>query len=272
MRDRETRFICRYTQKSEPMKVSENAAETPFELAWPARTGAVAPWWHTGILVVVLVGVSALSAIHSKAVGLGGSHTKRYALTIAWEWALALYAWWGLHMRRTPIREILGQRRAGLQEWARDFGIALIFWIIAIVILAAIGIVLRMAHLMNAPKAVAALAPQTVPQGLLWIALCCTAGVVEEFVFRGYLLQQFASLGRETRGKLWIGVVASSLLFGAAHGYEGIGAMIAIAAYGAMFCGLAIYRRSLRAGMMAHAWHDSITGIILAIARHAHVL
>lgn len=255
------------------MKVSENAVETPSELAWPARAGAVAPWWHTGILVAIILGVSYFSAIHSEAVGLGGSHIKRYAFTIAWEWVLALIAWWGLRMRHTPVREMLGLRRASLREWVRDFGIALIFWIMAIVILAAIGIVLRLAHLMNTPKAVAALAPQTIAQGLLWIALCCTAGMVEEFVFRGYLLQQFASLGASigTRGSLWIGVIASSLLFGAAHGYEGIGAMIAITAYGAMFCGLAIYRRSLHAGMMAHAWHDSITGIALAIARHTHL-
>lgn len=257
------------------MKVSENPTEAPSDLAgWPARTDPVAPWWHTGVLVAIIVGVSALSAIHTKAVGLGGSHIKRYALTIAWEWALALFTWWGLHMRRTPLRQILGLRRPGFREWARDFGIALIFWIIAIVILAGIGLVLRLAHLVNAQKAVAALAPQTIPQALLWIILCCTAGVVEEFVFRGYLLQQFASLGsaRGVRSSLWIGVIASSLLFGAAHGYEGIGAMIAITAYGAMFCGLAIYRRSLRAGMMAHAWHDSITGILLAVARHARLL
>ncbi|MGB7191542.1 MAG: CPBP family intramembrane glutamic endopeptidase [Acidobacteriaceae bacterium] len=256
------------------MKVSENVAEAPSEFAdWPSRTTPVAPWWHTAILVLVILGVSALGAFHSKAASLGSSHIKRYALTIAWEWVLALIAWWGLRIRRTPIREVLGLRRAGFQEWARDFGIALIFWMIAIVILAAIGIVLRLAHLVNSPKTVAALAPQTLFQVLLWIALCCTAGIVEEFVFRGYLLQQFASLGAGggTRRKLWIGVLASSVLFGAAHGYEGIGAMIAITAYGAMFCGLAIYRRSLRTGMMAHAWHDSITGIALAIARHAHL-
>ena len=256
------------------MKVSENPIETPSELAdWPARTRPVAPWWHTVILVAVILGVSVSSAFHSKTAGLGGSHFRQYGITIAWEWALALIAWWGLRMRRTPIREILGVRRAGLREWGRDFGIALIFWIIAIAILAAIGVVLRLAHLVNSPKAVAALAPQTFFQALLWIVLCCTAGVVEEFVFRGYLLQQFASLGSAlgTRSSLWIGVIASSLLFGAAHGYEGIGAMIAITAYGAMFCGLAIYRRSLRAGMIAHAWHDSITGIALAVARHARL-
>lgn len=39
-----------------------------------------------------------------------------------------------------------------------------------------------------------------------------------------------------------------------------------------MFCFLAIYRRSLRAGMIAHAWHDSITGVLIAIARHLHLV
>jgi uncharacterized protein len=117
-------------------------------------------------------------------------------------------------------------------------------------------------------KTVIALAPQSVWEAVLWVALSITAGVVEEFVFRGYLLQQFASLG----GKLWIGVVASSLLFGSAHGYEGIGSMILIVAYGAMFCVLTIQRKSLRAGMMAHAWHDSITGIALTIAKHIHAI
>jgi len=98
--------------------------------------------------------------------------------------------------------------------------------------------------------------------------------VVEEFVFRGYFLQQFASLrvSSTARSSIWIAVIASSLLFGAGHGYEGVGGMIAITAYGALFCVLAILRRSLRAGMIAHAWHDSITGIALAIAKHSHLL
>jgi len=39
-----------------------------------------------------------------------------------------------------------------------------------------------------------------------------------------------------------------------------------------MFCVLAIQRKSLRAGMMAHAWYDSLTGIALAIAKHMRVI
>lgn len=251
------------------MKVSENLAETPSELAaWPSHNRSVAPWWHTAILVIIILGVSILSAFQSQTAGFGGGHIRRYAVTIGWEWILVLLAWWGLRMRRTPIREILGTRRSGLREWARDLGAALVFWIMAVIVLAGIATLLRFFHLIHVQKAVVALAPQTLPEILLWIALCCTAGIVEEFVFRGYLLQQFASV----RGNLWVGIIGSSLLFGSAHGYEGAGAMIAITVYGIMFCLLAVYRRSLRAGMIAHAWHDAITGILLAVAAHSHLV
>lgn len=251
------------------MKVSENAAEIPSSLAaWPNRTSPVAPWWHTAILVAILLAISTLSTLQSRSAGFGGGHIERYLITIAWECFLGLVAWWGLRMRRTPVREVLGIRRRGFQEFARDFASALVFWIIAMIVLAAIATLLRLVHLIHAQKAVIALAPQTLAQIVIWILLCITAGIVEEFVFRGYLLQQLSSI----RSKLWIGVLISSLLFGASHGYEGGGGMIAITAYGVMFCLLAIYRRSLRAGMIAHAWHDALTGILIAVATHNHLL
>lgn len=252
------------------MKVSENTAAAPSMLTpdWPNRFRPIAPWWHTAVLVVILIGFSFLSSLQSKSAALGGSHIIRYALTIVWEWLLALLTWWGIRMRRTPLREVLGVRRAGAKEWARDFLIALAFWIIAMILLGAIAALLRLFHLVPPEKVIIAIAPQSLLQLLVWIALCVTAGMVEEFVFRGYLLQQFTAI----RGNIWIGVVCSSLLFGCSHGYEGIGGMLAITAYGAMFCVLAIYRRSLRAGMMAHAWHDSFTGVALALAKHAHLL
>jgi len=256
------------------MKISEKSVE---ELSVPAEQGAhgwpvplqpVAPWWHTAIVVTVILGVSTLSGVQAKAGSFGHGHAKQYAFTIAWEIALAALAWWGIRMRRVPVRQLLGERRAGLSAWVKDFGVALIFWLMAVVVLAAISTLLRLLHLVHVQKAVLAITPQTAWEIVLWVALSITAGIVEEFVFRGYLLQQFSSI----RGKLWIGVLISSLLFGGAHGYEGIGSMIAIVAYGAMFCALAIHRKSLRAGMMAHAWHDSITGILLVLAKHLRAI
>ena len=48
--------------------------------------------------------------------------------------------------------------------------------------------------------------------------------------------------------------------------------MLLIAAYGAMFSVLALQRRGLRAGMIAHAWHDSVSGVALVLLRHHGLL
>jgi membrane protease YdiL (CAAX protease family) len=48
--------------------------------------------------------------------------------------------------------------------------------------------------------------------------------------------------------------------------------MVLLAAFGVLFSLLAIYRRSLRAGIFAHAWHDFIAGLALALLRSSHIL
>jgi Type II CAAX prenyl endopeptidase Rce1-like len=57
-------------------------------------------------------------------------------------------------------------------------------------------------------------------------------------------------------------------MFGCAHGYEGIAGVLLIAAYGAMFSVLTLIRRGLRTAMIAHAWHDSVSGVALVSLRH----
>jgi membrane protease YdiL (CAAX protease family) len=69
-----------------------------------------------------------------------------------------------------------------------------------------------------------------------------------------------------------LGVLASALIFGGAHAYQGARSMALLAVFGALFGVLALYRRSLRAGMFAHAWHDWIAGLALALLRANHVI
>jgi hypothetical protein len=99
--------------------------------------------------------------------------------------------------------------------------------------------------------------PQRAVQILLWIGVCISAGICEEFVFRGYFQRQFEALTHRT----WIALVLQSLLFGISHGYQGIEACVKIALYGSLFGLLALWRKSLRPGMMAHAWSDILSGI-----------
>jgi hypothetical protein len=68
------------------------------------------------------------------------------------------------------------------------------------------------------------------------------------------------------------GVVASALVFGSGHIYEGPRGVFLIAVFGALFGLLAIYRRSLRAGMMAHAWHDLIAGLAVTLLSAKHLI
>lgn len=233
----------------------------------PLASMAIAPWWHTVLLAALLLGGSLFSARRMHRSAAGSHHLARYGLTILFELVLLLLAWWGLRMRRIPINEVLRFQR-GWRTWAEDLGAAAVFWIVSAVILVAIGLVLRVAHLATPQKTLVALAPRSGIELLLWVVLSMTAGFCEEFVFRGYFLRQFSSL----RAGVGLGVLASSLLFGVSHGYEGAAGMIAITAYGALFCVLVFLRRSLRPGMMAHAWHDIFSGVMLALLRHVHPL
>jgi hypothetical protein len=61
-------------------------------------------------------------------------------------------------------------------------------------------------------------------------------------------------------------------MFGAAHGYQGARNMVLLAVFGVLFSALAIVRRSLRAGIIAHSWHDLIAGLTLALLRTHRLL
>jgi membrane protease YdiL (CAAX protease family) len=258
------------TINEEPRAMSEqNATENSEQATPPANdtSRAIAPWWHTILLILPLLAFSLLGSLKPTHQNLSRHHVPQYAATLVWEWILAGFVLWGIRMRRVPLRQLLGTRRATLRDWRDDIAIAAAFWIASVIILAAIGAVMKLAHLSTPQKALAQLAPQNALELLLWVILSISAGICEELTFRGYLLQQFSRVSN----RLWVGVLVSSLLFGVAHGYEGASGMIAITVYGALFCILAIKRGSLRAGMMAHAWQDIFSGIALMLLKHVHV-
>ena len=79
-----------------------------------------------------------------------------------------------------------------------------------------------------------------------------SAGFCEELVFRGYFQRQFHAL----TGSAAAAVGLQALVFGVGHFYEGAWAVAQITAYGLLFGLLAAWRKSLRPGMLAHAWSD----------------
>ncbi len=230
----------------------------------------VAPWWHTALLLFILVGISTLGGLGTKKQQLAGHQLSTYIFTIAFEWILLAFVWWGLHMRRVPMKSLLGEHHKGWSGFGRNLAYAAVFWVIAYFVLAGSSLLLKALHVgkPGPPQKVIALAPTTPLDFLMWFLVCLSAGICEELVFRGYLLRQFSSIG----GKIWIGVVLSSLVFGASHGYEGMAVMIVIFVYGVLFCLLVLKSKSLVPGMIAHGWQDFFTGIAIAVLQHMHRL
>jgi membrane protease YdiL (CAAX protease family) len=105
-------------------------------------------------------------------------------------------------------------------------------------------------------KSVDVLLPRTALEAVVWIATSVSAGFCEELVFRGYVQSQSLALSQSAV----IAVAAQGLVFGMMHAYQGWRAVVSISVLGMMFGGLAAWRKTLRIGMVAHAWQDVWAG------------
>lgn len=225
----------------------------------------LAPLWHTAVLVAVLLLASISGSGRHHALARGGGKLLQYGWGITWEWILTGFVWLGIR-KRYRMRDIIGGRWDGFGDFFVDLLTAALFWLVAAVVL---GSAARLMHLDQAQKIDAMrrqlgfLTPNTRLELVVWFLLSSTAGFCEEFIFRGYLQLQFAAMTRS----MFLGALLSAVVFGASHGYEGGARMLLIGIFGLMFGLLAWWRRSLRPGMIAHAWHDALSGAILRMLR-----
>jgi len=83
-----------------------------------------------------------------------------------------------------------------------------------------------------------------------------SAGFCEEFVFRGYVQRQLLALSRNTV----VAVLGQGVVFGMMHAYQGWVPAARIVVIGVLFGAFAAWRRTLRVGMVAHAWQDIWAG------------
>ena len=92
----------------------------------------------------------------------------------------------------------------------------------------------------------------------LWslVPVAVFAGFNEEILFRGFLLSRFRVLLGESRRGLVLGVILSSALFSAGHGYQGMIGLVQTFVAGACFATVATVRKSLWPSIIAHAAID----------------
>jgi membrane protease YdiL (CAAX protease family) len=241
--------------------------------AAPDKPALIAPVWHTLLITALILGNSFVAASKLGAVQSQGSRLLLYGGTFITQLVLFLLVWFGIRLRGVRMRDLIGGKWKTVEAFLLDVGIALGFWFVAILLLAGLRIALGLIDLHNLQKSVddtvrllGPMAPHTYLEAGFFVLLSVCAGLFEEIIFRGYLQRQFGALGRHAV----VGIVVSAVIFGLGHGYQGARNMVVIAIFGSFFGILAHFRKSLRPGMMTHAFQDSIAGIGLfrLVTRH----
>jgi membrane protease YdiL (CAAX protease family) len=240
------------------------------------------------------------SAAHSSATNSSDPvRLIRYGLTGALELTVLAWVAFGLRLRKVPFCSLFGAWPRGLNDITKEAGIAALFWICSMIILVTCALSWTLVETQihkhqatsqaNNPsqtkpgsakvkspqeeqaemaRQLMQLAPANGIEIASWGLLCIIVGFSEELIFRGYLQTQSIGLLRN----IPFSIVITSIIFGAAHGYQGLRGIFLISIYGALFSCITLLRKNLFPGMLAHGWHDFATGMLLAFIRATHLL
>jgi uncharacterized protein len=232
-----------------------------YKSAYENSRRQVAPWWHTWLLLLILLVITLFGMWsqhrNSSGTAIASGHSgvvPLYVSLILMEWALFAFVRFGLRRGGTAIGEVVGEKWSNWNKLVRDVAVAIPFWIVW----EAAG---RFTHFVLGPdqsKKIDILLPQTVLEILLWVGVSVSAGICEEIVYRGYLQRQFLAL----TGSPFIAVLAQGVIFGVGHAYQGAKQVVVITVLGLLYGLLAWWRKNLRPGIISHAWSDIFGGWI----------
>lgn len=249
----------------------QEALKTPGASSGGEERKLLAPVWHTIVLVLILLGSSAFGYFTTRRLvhPRGTSPTPlqmipTYAFTLVFEWVLFFFVFWGeRRYNGAKLRERIGGRWSKAIDVWRDIGSAVGLWILLAIVVGTANHFLKP----QGRELVFKLLPTSAWQLIPWIAIAASAGFCEEYVFRGYLMEQFKRL----TGSGLLAVVLQAAVFGFSHGYQGWALMFSIFLLGTGL-GIAAYMlKNLRVVMMTHAWIDTFSGVAGFLAHHFHV-
>lgn len=219
----------------------------------------VAPPWHT----CVLLGFVFLASTSGAYLHWGrylAAHLKafRYLVLLLWQWAMLAFVLWGVRKRGIGLAQLTGGSWTAL-HFLRDISLAIGFLFVSYIVLVPLALALKPGY----SEGITRLVPHGRLELLLYLLVAASAGFIEEIIFRGYLQRQLSAIFDST----FLGLVFQSVIFGVGHGYQGAKRMLILGVFGFLLGALAIWRRSLRPGMIAHGLQDSLFGILGGVLR-----
>jgi len=230
-------------------------------LDWQLSKG-IASVGNLGMLLVVLLSF-ALVLLWTSAFSfadfhpLSGQHTRAFLkfcfIVAAFLWVCFAIALVGIR-RKGSIRwqELVGARWNRWPSVLGNMGIALATLVAMGVIGNLSNMVLGRLHQDSA--AFRALVAQNLVEALAFMVPAFSAGFVEEFVFRGYLQRQFQALC----GNTVVAAVLQVMVFSLGHYYQGWIRLVPVVLIGALLTVVALRRKSLVPGMIAHGLGDGL--------------
>ena len=228
-------------------------------------SGLIAPVWHTVLLVSIFLGLTIAGALFQRhAQSTSGALQQHpnvvplYLSVIAVEWFLVYGVWAGIRDRGLRLGDLVGGRWNSGKNILIDVVLAIAVWLLWVGIQAGVSRIVP-----SHAKSVSVLLPQSFQEVVLWMATSLTAGFCEEIAFRGYFQNQFQAMTRSPAAAVTI----QGILFGISHGYQGLRAIIMIILFGFLYGILAFWRKSLRPGMILHAWSDIYAGYLFQFMR-----
>jgi membrane protease YdiL (CAAX protease family) len=184
-----------------------------------------------------------------------------YFKTMCSQWILVavtlLVAW-----RHGLSAADLGERTGDTQQ---TLIVTLVLLLVLVVVSAAVLWRLRRASpeaLMNAGGPLRKFVPVFGVEMAVFAGLCVTAGVCEELLYRGWLINFL----RAASGSTSIAVVAGALAFGIGHAYQGVTGMLRTAFIGVQLALLFVAVGSLIPGQALHTGVDLLAGVAGAMA------
>jgi len=219
------------------------------------------PWdfWLIFLFFAVILpwrGRSRLKKLLEKAHVGTAERLSLYASTIAFQWASVAVVGWRAWAHGYTLSEM------GLViDWR--MGIMLAAVLGATILAAGQWFNLRRMGRLSSPRGaiLQALADRIFPQSsvelLPYFALAVTAGVCEEFLYRGFAMAVLARAGLPP----WSVVLFSAILFGLAHIYQGRGGFVSTLVIGTVFGTARIAYYSLVPVITWHVAVDVVAGI-----------
>jgi membrane protease YdiL (CAAX protease family) len=219
------------------------------------RVKPIAPSGHTLAVLVVLGFLAVSGYLRAHATPPASDYLLRSLSAIVSQVLLTGAVIAGIYRRGRFFQSTLLNRRV---SWQQDLAQGLLVYMGGVLIVLLPAMVAGVLHIQSPDRSLlAAMLPHAWWHMLPWLGISLCAGIGEELVFRGYLLQQ---------GTAWLGsarwsIVLTSLLFGVMHAYEGWVAVLSLTMLAGFYAVVTVRSGHLRAAIVAHVLQDLLTAL-----------